>query len=39
MLEDFERLEKRLEQIIKLIEELSSKVPYAEKLLQIKASE
>jgi len=36
LLEDFERLQKRLEQIIELIEELVGKVPYAEKLLQIK---
>lgn len=36
LLEDYERLQNRLEQIIKLIEELVSKVPYAEKLMQIK---
>lgn len=36
LLEDFERLQKRLEQIMELIEKLVSKVPYAEKLLQIK---
>jgi len=33
LLEDFERLQKRLEQIIELIENLVSKVPCAEKLL------
>lgn len=36
LLEDYERLQSRLEQIMKLIETLASKVPYAEKLMQIK---
>lgn len=36
LLEDYDRLQDRLEQIMKLIEALVSKVPYAEKLMQIK---
>lgn len=36
LLEDYERLQKRLDQIIELIKELVGKVPYVEKLLQIK---
>ena len=36
LLEDYERLQSRLEKIIELIEDLVSKVPYAEKLLLIK---
>ena len=35
LIEDYERLHLRLEQIMKLIEELVMKVPYAKKLLQI----
>ena len=33
LLEDYERLQKRLDQIIELIKELVGKVPYVEKLL------
>lgn len=36
LLEDYERLQSRLEQIMELIENLVGKVPYAEKLMQIK---
>lgn len=36
MLDDYERLQSRLKMIIALIEKLISKVPYAEKLMQIK---
>lgn len=36
LLEDYDKLQGRLKQITELIEKLVSKVPYAEKLLQIK---
>lgn len=36
LLEDYEKLQKRLEQIIELTEELIRKIPNAEKLMQIK---
>jgi transposase len=36
LLEDYDRLQNRLEQIMELIETLVSKVPYAKKLMQIK---
>lgn len=36
LLEDYEKLQKRLEQVIELIEELIRKVPNAEKLMEIK---